>query len=175
MRLFVAAELPDTLLYALSETSAQLRMSVSGRYVGLDSFHVTLAFLGEVLGFLINDVVGLVERACFGHKPFETSLAALGIFGSASDAVLWQGFDRGRETWDALARDVRAELRGNGFAIDEKGFIPHVTLMRRADLSDGVLPMPCVERGTIDTVTLFSSDLSGERPCYEALESVQLG
>lgn len=175
MRLFVAAELPDVLLDALSETSAQLRMSVSGRYVGLDSLHVTLAFLGEVPGLLINEVAGIVERACFDHEPFETSLAALGIFGSASDSVLWQGFDRGREAWDALAQDVRDELRKGGFAIDEKGFIPHVTLMRRADLSGGVLPMPCVERGTIDTVTLFSSDLSGERPSYEPLARIRLG
>ena len=88
--------------------------------------------------------------------------------------MLWQGFSSGRDEWDALATSVRASLRGGGFRLDEKGFLPHVTLMRRADLSRGVLSMPLVERGVVDTVTVYSSDLSGERPRYEALERIAL-
>jgi 2'-5' RNA ligase len=32
-----------------------------------------------------------------------------------------------------------------------------------------------VDRGVVDSVTVFSSDLSGDRPRYEALERVSLG
>ena len=46
--------------------------------------------------------------------------------------------------------------------------------MRKADIREGLLPMPTVARGTIDTVTLFKSDLSGPHPVYEPLHRVTL-
>lgn len=172
--MFVAAELPEALLDALYETSALLRSCVHGRYVGSDLFHVTLAFLGEVPAIQANDVADCVREGCRGIEPFSTTLGELGTFGRASSAVLWQGFAEGRDEWAALAHGVRAALRADGYAIDKKGFIPHVTLMRRADVAHGRLPMPCVDGGEVQTVTLFSSDLSGARPRYEALERVEL-
>lgn len=174
MRLFIAAELPDPMLDALAETSASLRAGVRGRYVGSDLFHVTLAFLGEVDGARVAAIEELLVDACAGHAPFETSLGALGSFGKKSRATLWQGFTE-TAGFKALARDVRNGLQSAGFEFDRKGFIPHVTLMRNADLASGTLPMPAVATGTIETVTLFSSDLSGPRPVYEALASVRLG
>ena len=175
MRLFVAAELPDALTEALSETSALLREHVRGRFVAPDLFHVTLAFLGEVAHGRVDEVVDCTRRACAGLAPFATMLGELGTFGRASSAVLWQGFATGRDDWDALALHVRRELRGSDVAFDGKGFLPHVTLMRRANVAAGVLPMPAVDAGEVGTVTLFLSDLSGERPHYEALERIELG
>lgn len=173
MRLFVAAELPEPLLDALAETSASLRGSVRGRYVGSDLFHVTLAFLGNVEASRIPLLETLLAEACSGHHPFETSLGALGSFGKKARATLWQGFVE-TDSFALLARDVRDALREAGFEFDGKGFIPHVTLMRNADLASGVLPMPTVAAGTIDTVTLFASDLSGPRPVYDAVARVTL-
>ena len=174
MRLFVAAELPQQVIEALSETSASLRDAVRGRYVGSDLFHVTLAFLGEVPASRVGEVEGLLRMACASHRPFTATLGPLGSFGRSRRAVLWQGFDRGRDEFDSLAADVRRRLADGGFTFDTKGFLPHVTLMRDANVSAGVLPVPVVDTGTIDTVTLFSSDLSGPRPRYEACARVEL-
>lgn len=174
MRLFVAAEIPEGCCDALCETSALLRSSVRGRYVGSDLFHVTLAFLGEVSAARVDDVARLMREGCEGIAPFRTTLGALGTFGRSSSATLWQGFCEGRDEWEALAQGVRTALREDDFVIDEKGFIPHVTLMRRADVGRGLLPMPCVDGGEVREVTLYSSDLSGDRPHYEALEHVEL-
>ena len=174
MRLFVAAELSDELIDALADTSALLRDAVRGRFVAPDLFHVTLAFLGEVPAAQVDEVGMCVRSACEEVEPFATSLGPFGSFGRVSSAILWQGFSSGRDHWDFLAERVRAALREGGFSIDEKGFLPHVTLMRRADLTHGTLPMPCVARGSVDAVILFASDLSGERPRYKALERIDL-
>lgn len=172
MRLFVAAELPDEMREALAETSAALRDAVRGRYVAPDSFHLTLAFLGEVPGSAVPQVADALEEGCRGHAPIEAELSALGSFGKARSAVLWQAVQGAGLS--ELAGDVRTALKAAGFTYDEKGFLPHVTLMRAADVTRGALPMASLACGTIDTVTLFKSDLSGARPAYTALQRVAL-
>lgn len=173
MRLFVAAVLPEELRDALAETSALLRGSVRGRYVAPDSFHVTLAFLGEVAASRVDGACAALDRACVGCGPFAVSLGGLGSFGKRSKATLWQGFaDEGE--LPELARAVRGELHAAGFSFDEKSFRAHVTLMRAADVASGKLPMPVLADGRISSVTLFRSDLSGDRPVYEPLHSARL-
>lgn len=174
MRLFIAAELPDGALEALAETSARLRGAVRGRYVAPDSFHVTLAFLGDVEGARIDAAAGALEEGCLGVGSFGVSLGGLGSFGRRSKATLWQGFDEAGALFD-LATATREALRLRSFTFDEKKFLPHVTLMRAANLAAGTLPAPACASGIIDTVTLFHSDLSDARPMYEPLHSVYLG
>lgn len=174
MRLFIAAELPEELVWALAETSGALRDAVPGRYVAPDSFHVTLAFLGEVAGSRAGALEGVLERSCAGVPPIEAVLGELGTFGRGRKTALWQGV-RTDGALEALAARVRSELDSCGFVYDGKGFLPHVTLIRGADVAGLALPMPCVERGTIDTIALLSSDLSGERPVYTPLIRVALG
>ena len=173
MRLFVAAVLPDEVRDALAETSALLRECVRGRYVAPDSFHVTLAFLGEVAGNRVDDACAALDRACADCGQFSVSLGGLGSFGKRSKATLWQGFADAGELPE-LARAVRDELRAAGFSFDEKSFRAHVTLMRAANVAEGSLPMPVLAEGCISSATLFRSDLSGGRPVYEPLHSVQL-
>ena len=173
MRLFVAAELPEEIREALAETSALLRGCVRGRYVAPNSFHVTLAFLGEVEPHCVNGVCNALERGCAGHTAFPISLGDFGCFGKRSKATLWQGFSNATAL-TKLAETVRAELRAEGFRFDEKPFIGHVTLMRSADITTGKLPAPAFAEGTIERIALFSSDLSGPHPVYTPLHAVEL-
>lgn len=173
MRLFIAAELPQGMLDALAETSALLRAHVRGRYVAPDSFHVTLAFLGEVPGSRVNTAIDALEAGCRGFESFDAKLGELGNFGKRSAATLWQGFGEAGAL-PAIADAVRGELRSCGFAFDDKRFLPHVTLMRKADLTSGSLPSPAIAHGAIRSIALFESDLSGPRPVYEPLHIVEL-
>lgn len=174
MRLFVAAEQPDRLFEALSETSAALRDTVRGRFVSPDRFHVTLAFLGEVPACDVDRIAQAVGRASYVRPPFTTSLGALGTFGRGRSIVLWQGFSRGDDAWTELAHGVRGELEQEGCSFEGRRFVPHVTLMRRAQISAAELPMPCVATDAIRTVTLFRSDLSGDEPRYDPLARAEL-
>ena len=161
-------------MQALAETSAALRDSVRGRFVHPDSFHVTLAFIGELESHRISDAAAALACACRARKAFEVELADLGCFGKRSKATLWQGFRNG-ENLEALARDVRAGLKREGIGYDGKSFRAHVTLMRNADLTSGLLPTPLPAKGTIRNVSLFQSDLSGPHPVYDPLATETLG
>lgn len=173
VRLFIAAELPDNMLEALAETSALLRESVHGNYVAPDSFHVTLVFLGSVPGSQLNGVTDALEAGCAGFDAFEASLGSLGSFGKRTAATLWQGFEDAGEM-PRIARALRAELAARGFAYDDKNFLAHITLMRKANIASGMLPSPSRVTGIIRAITLFASDLSGARPVYEPLHTVEL-
>ena len=173
MRLFIAAELPDALLDALAETSASLRSSVRGRFVAPDSFHVTLAFLGDVEGGRLPAVEEALERACAGQRAIPVALGELGSFGRISKATLWQAVSHDGAL-SGLARAIRENLRSEGLSFDEKAFRAHVTLMRAANLAECTLPPACLADGITDAVTLFRSDLSGPRPAYEPLHTVLL-
>ena len=173
MRLFIAADLPEEMLDALAETSAALRAAVRGRFVAPDSFHVTLAFIGEVPAARCGDVERALQAACAGRGPIAAELGELGSFGRAHKATLWQAV-RSDDALDGLARVVRENLASEGLSFDEKGFRAHVTLMRAADLVNCVLPPACIAGGTIETATLYRSDLSGPRPVYEPLATAFL-
>jgi len=173
MRLFIAAELPTEMREALSETSALLRESVRGRFVAPDSFHVTIAFLGNVDPWRIDDICDAMDEGCEGAAATRAAFGELGSFGRRATATLWQGFsDAG--CLPELAKGIRKALRARSFEFDEKKFLAHVTLMRAADLRSGTLPNPYAASGAIERVTLFHSDLSGSRPVYEALHTVEL-
>jgi 2'-5' RNA ligase len=160
-------------LDALAETSALLRGSVKGRYVAPDSFHVTLAFLGDTPVDRVDAAAEAIEAGCREFSRFGVTLGSLGSFGKRSAATLWQGFDDAGDLPE-LAAAVRDELRASGFSFDAKSFRAHVTLMRKADLTRGTLPMPAQAAGDVRSVVLFKSDLSGARPVYEPLHVVDL-
>ncbi len=173
MRLFIAAELPDEILDALAETSALLRGRVKGRFVSPHSFHVTLAFLGDVEGYRVDNLCAVFERSCAGFEPSFAQLGELGCFGKRSKATLWQGF-REQGMLSRLAQSIRSELQSEEFSFDEKKFLPHITLGRAVDLTAGELPSPVLAEGTVSSITLFHSDLSGARPAYEPVHEIEL-
>ena len=173
MRLFIAADLPESVLEALAETSAQLRSCVCGRYVAPDSFHVTLAFLGQVEAFRVPDVEEALDACCASAEAFEVQLGELGSFGKPAKATLWQAVRDAGELAH-LAAGVRSGLAAAGFSFDGKGFVPHVTLMRAADLRAGLLPPAALAQGRVEALALYESDLSGPHPRYEALHRVFL-
>ncbi|MBQ9058553.1 MAG: RNA 2',3'-cyclic phosphodiesterase [Atopobiaceae bacterium] len=173
MRLFIAANLDQRLCEALAETSANLRSAIRGRYVSPDSFHVTLAFLGECRAEDVNRLEDLLDATAQDFCAISVQLAALGSFGREHAGVLWQGFEPSREL-SKLAHELRSRLSEEGFSYDEKSFLPHVTLMRKAQLKGSVLPAACYEAGNIASISLMRSHLGEARAVYETLHRAYL-
>lgn len=124
-RLFVAIELPEP----LREQLAGLRCGLPGaRWVPPEQFHLTLAFLGEVVGPQFQ----AVKEGLHGVRsdPFEVELASSGRFpprGKAS--VVWIGIHDPTEV-TGLAGEVDRSLSRRGLPRDTRRFAAHVTLAR---------------------------------------------
>ena len=173
MRLFIAVELPEAMMDALAETQAMLRDAIRGRFTAPNGLHVTLAFLGEVPHSRIAETSRALENACSCSNAFHALLGDLGWFDERDNAIVWQGF-ADPTPFTVLAQDVRRELDAIGIDYDRKPLKAHVTLMRRANLTEGLLPTPICVAGIISAVTLFASNLTPRGPVYTPLYTVEL-
>lgn len=134
MRLFVAIALPDASAGELERVVAPLRPAWPGlRWTGIDAWHLTLAFLGEVDQALTGKLAVRLERAAARHSRLALSLGGAGAFPNASRArVLWTGIQGDKRGLAALAASVAAGMRRAGAppASEGRRYQPHLTLAR---------------------------------------------
>ena len=171
MRLFLAFPIPSDQSRAL----AKLRRARQGwRWIDEDSFHLTLAFLGEVGRAEAEDLDAALSAMTI--VPPEITLSGIGHFGSRAPRAVWVGAGPSQPLAD-LAERVTGAARRSGIPVERRKFVPHVTLARlnatasaedvaRFAESVGDLRLPPF---TPRAVTLFRSHLRPEGPLYEPL------
>ena len=157
-RLFIAAELPGSLMEALAAAAKKLQGKIDARLSRMENYHITLAFLGETELALAGQIGRVISRAANGLGPVRVSLAEPGFFGKPADAILWCGLS-GAQPLCMLAERICAGLEKAGIRFDRKPMRPHITLARRADLSEiaqgGLFTVRA--EGTVSKITLFLS------------------
>ena len=152
MRLFIAIKLNTEMLDALEKVQGALRMAgVRGSYTREENLHLTLAFIGEWPD--PDKVLDALETVAL--RPFELRLSGYGNFGD-----LWWVGTEGNAALEAVVRRVRRALADAGIPFDRKRFVPHITVLRRAELGRGELPALTVpEAGmTVSRISLMRSD-----------------
>ena len=179
-RCFVAVSLGDELRAALSSSveTWQARDDLAGlRWSDPASWHLTLAFLGDIDAASVNEVTGALKTVAAGHQPMTLATGGLGGFPSAGRArVAWYGVEDQGNRLRRLADEV-------GVAVDlepDRPFNGHVTLgrargaaidlrawVRGGDPPDGRLALERIE--------LMRSHVGRGPAHYETLASVPLG
>lgn len=174
MRTFIALELPEAFADEIAGMARRLALSCEGRFVSRETYHVTLAFLGEIDEAISHDAVAALDEACAGRGPVPLRSEGLGKFGRPHDATLWLGL-AATPGLTELAASVRGCLAARGVAFEDKPFCPHVTLGRRVRLPRADLPQlafPRPDRAV--RATLFKSILEPEGARYKPLHTVSL-
>jgi len=187
VRLFVAVTPPAGVLSDLDAAVAGARANRGGRrdlrWTGLEDWHITLAFLGNVPGPVTERLVSRLERAAARHQPFSLALAGAGAFpvAAARARVLWSGLDGDRTALAALAAAVAAAATQAGAAPPAAGhqFSPHLTLAyarTTADVRDLVTTLSPYTGPSwrVEHIQLIESHLGG-RPRYTTIGGWPLG
>ncbi len=139
MRLFVAAYPPATACDDLEQRLSGLAVTRAGasgintRLARRETWHVTLAFLGDVADEQATDAAEAVQRSAVG-PPLKLNLTGGGQFGDGRFTVLWVGVVG--DGLDDLARRVRRELQKTRLPYDNRPFRPHLTVARPGDKLD---------------------------------------
>ena len=133
LRLFVAIDLPEEVRESLARLQTDLRRhDLSGlRWTRPEGVHLTLKFLGETPASSLPAIEAALARAVRGAQPFRLALGAPGTFGNRrGPRVLWVDIEGDVKPLQQLQAAVERELAAAGFAPEERGFSPHLTLAR---------------------------------------------
>lgn len=131
VRAFIALPLPETTRRVIGNLQQELAKALPGmRWVKPETIHLTLAFLGDIaedslekLGSSMLSIGGL-------QPPVTATFSGLGAFPSLSKPrVVWLGLDGGR-TLSQIHGALVSELRTLQLPIDNRPFVPHLTLGR---------------------------------------------
>lgn len=178
VRCFVAVELPP----AMRDEIGRLQGCIATeglRLVKPGLVHITLKFLGDVPEgkvARVGDALAAVDAT-----PFPVQVKGMGAFPGRSIRVVWLGLIG---DFRELYGKVESALLPLGFAPEERGFSPHVTLGRvgrpNADTSErlrermGQLSETDVGGFTVDRFYLKKSTLTRGGPIYENLREFVL-
>lgn len=164
MRLFFALWPPAATVAALAAWAKGAQALAGGRATRRESIHLTLAFLGEVAEARAEDAIR-AARSVRGTKhalPIERAKVW------AHNQIGWVGPERTPPALVHLTNSLRQSLLAEGFAIEDRPFAAHVTLLRKVGKAALLPRLPALE-WPVDEFTLVHSRLSQKGSSYEVL------
>ncbi|MFK7944182.1 MAG: RNA 2',3'-cyclic phosphodiesterase [Paracoccaceae bacterium] len=179
IRAFVGLPVPDDVSSTLEGAQVGLRI---GNLVPRENFHLTLAFLGEHPGPVVEDI----HDGLSGIDAEAIAIEATGmdIFGSENPRALFADVVP-VPPLKALRKKVRQTARDYGVALESCKFHPHITLARfgRGLVGEDVIALGLyIQRNnararmafTADRFCLYRSYLGAQGPIYEVLAEYAL-
>jgi RNA 2',3'-cyclic 3'-phosphodiesterase len=127
MRLFVALDIDTDIRARIASFADEMRrLAPDVRWVGPETFHVTLQFLGETKKLAqIQSALGPVKGA-----PVALAFRNAGFFPTPkSPRVFWVGIESDQSLQE-LVKSIAEALQPLGFERDKGPFKPHLTLAR---------------------------------------------
>lgn len=167
IRLFVALELPDDVAAEFGRWGKQHL----GRGRPVESFHVTLAFLGSQPRAALEPIVAALRRQVLSTEPFE--LEPVRYRETRSVGMLVLADPSARAT--SLAARVQRDLEDLGVYVRERRrWLPHVTVVRFREQPRLDPPLPEIGRFAPSGAAALLSRLHPTGARYEVLESCSL-
>jgi 2'-5' RNA ligase len=177
VRAFVAIFPPPEIRKKALVSARRLPSDDRVRWIRPENVHLTLKFLGDVQGLLLDSLSAALREICASHAPFDATLAELGAFPSARRAqILWAGVGAGSDRLRSLAGEIDATLAPLGFEREKRPYVPHLTLGRvRGRPTNFELTSGKEDLGFwIQHVELMESTLTTEGAIYRTVESFAL-
>jgi 2'-5' RNA ligase len=141
-----------------------MHRAVGGRRTRDESIHLTMAFVGDVDGARLAEL--LVPPAELTVTRFTLTLDRWGCW--PRNGIAWVAPSRVPEPLRELAAQMEAWLRDTGFEMDARPFNPHVTLVRKAECAPLPDSTPNIAWQVEDFV-LVRSTLASDGSRYETI------
>ncbi len=192
-RLFVAIDPPPEALAHLGAVVDTLEVSRanapghSTRLTSRDSWHITVAFLGDVPTDQVAAAAEAMRASASRATPLRLAFAGGGTFGRGRTAILWAGLDGDVAGLRRLGGSLRRDLRRARLPFDGKPLHPHLTVSRPGERVSPEQVAADVEtlsgyvgpEWTADGMHLMVSEMqhtdTGPKPRYTSIATAPLG
>ena len=145
---------PDSAAAArMSAIAQQWQGSLGGRITRTDTLHATLVFIGDVEITRVSTLLALADD--IGLPGFDMVLDARGCWGH--NRIAYLGAKQIPQALSSLQAELAARVRLAGFSIETRAYIPHITLIRKADCSKMPVEYP-VNKNPADPVAWMVRD-----------------
>ena len=167
MRLFIAISFTEPIIRSLTRAQDELRLyDKYANYSRRENLHLTLAFIGET--HRADRIITVMEKCA--ASPFTLTVSGCGSFGND---IFWAGIKK-NSSLESLALSLQDELRSEGFDIEDRPFVPHITLARQmSDTSSIHLEIPEISMQA-DSFSLMESSRAGGKLVYREIARVKL-
>lgn len=139
--------------------------ALHGRMTRAESIHLTLAFLGDVDVGDLNRLLDPPREVT--SSPFLLTLDAWGCW--PRNGIGWAMPAQPPRALLDLAGNLERWLRGAGFPLERRAFVPHVTLLRKVACVEMPHPMTPVI-WSVNEFVLVQSTVSPRGSRYEILQ-----
>jgi RNA 2',3'-cyclic 3'-phosphodiesterase len=127
-RVFFALWPDEPVREALGQLAQTLQAECGGRAMAAANIHATLAFIGNVPSERVPELETLA--AAIDGMAFELSLDVISYW--RHNRIVWIGTHVCPPALTSLAADFQDRLKANGWRVDERPYVPHITLLRDA-------------------------------------------
>ncbi len=179
-RLFIALDLPESILNEITGIRKSIYNDESIRWESKEKLHITLKFLGDVNDGLIPAFSQTLRALCAESDKIVLKYKSFGYFyRNRTPKILWLGFDYDDNLIN-LNNKINESFEQFGFEREKRKFKPHLTLLRikgKEDRKkmDSFLDYELPDRSFVcPSVTLFKSDLTPAGSVYTAIEKFKL-
>lgn len=179
-RIFIAINFPEDFKKSLASVISKIEKIEPGiKFIAPENAHLTLAFLGQIETSEIARITAILRLMSKNQKKFEMGMEKIGFFPSINmPKVLWIG---GSESLNLLSlkKSLDQQFRINGFKVDERAFMPHLTIgkvEKEIKNMEEILKMANVKIGefTVSTIDIMESNLKKDGPEYKTIFKVNL-
>ena len=178
-RLFLAIKLPPEVkgvLYGVQDDFKSLMKHSKVTWVDPEIAHITLQFLGDVLE---DDIDALISEIRAGEypEPFQLETRGTSCFPNPKKPKTLYVETSNHTAATGLHKRLSKILVENGFEIDDRPWVPHITLARVQVQSetcppDGIeVPRVSFE---VNSFELIESELTDNGPVYTTIETFKL-
>jgi len=128
MRLFIAINLSEEERKQVLAVQNELKVKATrGNFTREENFHLTLAFLGEIPQTKVQVIEKVMDDASCG--TFSLCFHKIDAFRRSGGSIYYLAA-KPEEKAEKLSEYLRQTLSKRGFTMDDKRFVPHLTLGR---------------------------------------------
>lgn len=164
-RMFFALWPGVSLQRELARIAKSMQVAFGGRTVDARNIHLTLAFLGSVPSARVDELLAI--GASIRTARFILNLVETGCW--KRSAVAWIAPDASPQPLEDLVIQLRQRLIESRFDTDDKPFVPHVTLLRKAKCRTQPVKQETLLEWRIEDFVLIRSDTLSDGARYSRI------